>query len=475
MSSDNNGQKVVKAGLWYTVGNMLVKGIAFLTIPVFTYLMSTEQYGMYNTYAAYMSILAVVVSLGLPSSVRNVRYDMPKNEKEYHVNSLLLMLFTLFAALALLAVFHTVLEKILGFSALLIAIVVINSSSTAFHSYYNNILTIDYRYPEFLKISFFYSVSSVGLSVLLIQLFFQKESALGRALGNMIPMVFIMGYVIVRVFRRNKIQLRRKYTRYGLKFGLPLIPNDLSSLVLAQFDRIMIFRTIGEAAAGLYSFAYNVAVLYQVITVSVESAWTPWMFSKLHDKDYKDLKKKINIYIGVITLCTSMLILASPELIMILSRKIYWDSRSVVIPIILAMYFFAVATIPVGIEFFHKKTTIISGCTFCTAICNIVLNFIFIPKYGYQAAAYTTLVCYLLYCIFHMFMAAKMEPVNMLAMPMVLMGMGMVILVSFAGIVMLNIPWIRWGAEAVLCLLTGLGLVRYRQTVKQIWYTIRRK
>ena len=73
MASQEQSNNAIKAGLWYTIGNILVKGIAFLTLPLFTILMDTEQYGLYNTFAAYVSIGAVIVSLGLPSSVRNVR------------------------------------------------------------------------------------------------------------------------------------------------------------------------------------------------------------------------------------------------------------------------------------------------------------------------------------------------------------------------------------------------------------------
>lgn len=466
MQTEGRKNNVIKAGLWYTVGNILVKGIAFLTLPLFTLLMDTEQYGTYNTFAAYVSILAVIVSLGLPSSVRNARYDLPEDEKQYHTNSTILIVFAFAAFIAIALAFRNQLVDMLGLSVPLIVIIVINSTCTALHSYYNNILTIDFRYHQFLKLSFFYSISSVLLSALLISFVFPKEAALGRALGNLIPMVIIAGYILVQVWKAGSIRLNKKHTQYGMRFGLPLIPNDLSSLLLAQFDRIMIFRSIGEAESGLYSFAYNVAVIYQVITNSIESAWTPWMFAQINERNHKCIRDKVKIYVIILTLGTVMMTLVSPEIIMLLSSDSYWDSRTVVVPIIFAMYFFAVASIPVGIEFYHKKTGLISACTFGTAICNIVLNMIFIPLYGYQAAAYTTLVSYFFYAVFHMVMASKLEPIAMLKMPVVHISALCMLVVSVISLAALHRPAIRWGIEAVLVFgLLGVA-IKYRVQLK---------
>lgn len=468
MLEDDKSNKAIKAGIWYTVGNILVKGIAFLTIPLFTFLMNTDQYGLYNTYAAYVSIVAVVVSLGLPSSVRTVRYDLPEKENAYHINSALLIVLAFICFLLLAVCLEDILVQIWGLSRVLVPIVIVNSACTAIQSYYNNILSINFRYREFLNISFCYSAVSVVLSTLFICFLFQKQGALGRALGNMVPMVAIAGYALFHIFRKDKIRLDKEYVKYGIRFGLPLIPNDLSSLVLTQFDRIMIYRIIGESESGLYSFAYNVAVIYQVISNSIETAWTPWMFSKLNDMAYAEIRKSLKFYLGLLTFGAVLLTLVSPEVIVFLSSEEYWDSRNVVIPIIFAMYFYALATIPVGIGFFHKKTGWISVCTFCTAICNIVLNAIFIPSYGYQAAAYTTLVCYFLYAVVHMIVAARLEPISLLKMPFLLLLIAVMMLVSAVSILTIAMPAIRWSIAMCLIILSGVLAFQNRIRLRQL-------
>lgn len=462
---ESGSKSAVRAGVGYTVGNILVKGIAFITIPLYSALMTTEEYGIYNTFAAYVSMLAVVVSLGLPSSVRNARFDFPGEEERYHANSVTLIAAAFALLLAAAAAFPRELSRGLGLAYPFVVLAVIDSACMALHSYYNNILMIDFQSRLFLKLSFFYSVTSIALSTLLIVTLFRGNAALARAIGNTAPLVLIAGFTLWQIWRKHAPRITGRYSVYGLRFGIPLIPSDLSSLILAQFDRIMILRTVGEAQAGIYSFAYNVAVIYQVITGSIDSAWTPWMFRMLHGGRHEALKKKIVYYVAGVTVFTALLLLVCPELITLMSGSAYWDSRRVVVPILLSMYFFAIASIPVGIGFYHKKTAWISGCTFGAALGNVALNLIFIPRFGYPAAAYTTLACYILYALAHILAAGRLENIRLLSMRAVRWLMALAVLVSLISTLALNHWKIRWGlagAAAVGLLLVG---IRHRETL----------
>lgn len=468
MSAESTEQNAIHAGVGYTVGNILVKGIAFLTIPVFSWLMTTAQYGVYNTYSAYLSIFAVIVSLGLPNSVRNIHYDLPECENLYHSNSMVLIIAAMTVALAVLCAFSLTISNLLALSVPFLTVIVLNGCFVAIQSYYFTMLTVSYRYQRFLKLSVFYSVSSVSLSIVLICMKYGNNSAWGRALGNLVPMIFIAIYVLAGIWKNKRPVIRKDLTIYGLKFGLPLIPNDLSSLVLAQFDRVMIFRIIGETEAGIYSFAYNIAVIYQVLTNSVESAWTPWMFHQLHHGNKEVVCSRITVYVLILSGVTSVLILGSPELIMLMSRSAYWDSKTVVIPIIAAMYMYALAMVPVGMEFYCKKTGRISLFTFCTAICNIFLNAIFIPKAGYIAAAYTTLASYFLYALFHMISGGRLVGIHILRMPSVLISILFVSGISAVSIILLEQPAFRWIVIVIFLLIIFFGLLRNKETTVSI-------
>lgn len=81
-----------KAGGFYLIGNLFDKAILFLTIPIFTRLMSTSDYGIVNTYMSWVSILSLVVGLSLGHSIRTAFIDFKENFEAY-ISSILFLSF----------------------------------------------------------------------------------------------------------------------------------------------------------------------------------------------------------------------------------------------------------------------------------------------------------------------------------------------------------------------------------------------
>ena len=89
----NNNQKALKAGIAYTIGNLLIRGIGFITVPIFARLLSASDYGVINTFTAYASVLFVVQGLALHSSLKNAKIDYENQISEY-ISSLVIMVLT---------------------------------------------------------------------------------------------------------------------------------------------------------------------------------------------------------------------------------------------------------------------------------------------------------------------------------------------------------------------------------------------
>lgn len=92
-SKNNVGEKVLKAGIGYTIGNILVKGISFLSIPIFARLVTVTDYGIYNTFSSYVSILSVIIGFALHASIKNANIDYKEKINEYCSSISLLILF----------------------------------------------------------------------------------------------------------------------------------------------------------------------------------------------------------------------------------------------------------------------------------------------------------------------------------------------------------------------------------------------
>ena len=468
MPDKDSGRKAVRAGVGYTIGNLLIKGLAFLSIPIFSNLLSTADYGVFNTYSAYMSLFTVVISLGLPSSIRTAHYDFGERSKEYISCGALLIVMNLALFLALGALCRQALELYGGLKRSLVFLAVLSSFGSALLSYYNSHLSMEYRSREFLAISFFYSFSSIALSILLICTHRGEAGYYWRALGNTLPMLLVAAYALFRLWRRERPRVRREYARYGLRFGLPLIPHDLSRIVLSQFDRIMIAQSVGDAQAGLFSFACNLGLPIEVLTTSIDTAWCPWLFERLREGDYARIRRRAFDIAMLMSVGASALMLISPELIRLLSAPGYWESRYVAVPIVLSMYFAFLYILPAGVEYYLKKTQYIAAGTMAVAVLNVVLNALCIPRFGYVAAAYTTVVSYALYYLFHTLLSRRLFGRWVVESGGLFALIGCVAAVSLLAQVCVDAWMIRWGAALALgggCLAV---LIRRREQWKPV-------
>ena len=281
------------------------------------------------------------------------------------------------------------------------ALIVLESFGMAMLTFYNSVLSVDYKYKEYLVLSLVYAVAGIGGSVLLILTLCRGQGYLGRILGTLIPAVLVGIYVVFRLWRKDRPRISREYWRYGMAISLPTVPHGLSQLLLNQFDRIMIKSIIGSTEAGLYSFAYNVGMIFQVITNSMDTAWAPWFFEKMKAREYPAIRRAASAYVVFVSIGAMALALISPEVILIAGGSKYSDSRYVTMPIVLSMYYAFLYTLPSSVEYYYKKTKLIALGTMLAAGMNILLNAVFIPAFGYVAAAYTTVACYLLYYLLH--------------------------------------------------------------------------
>ena len=447
MANESSGKKALKAGLGYTVGNMLVKGLSFLAIPLFARLMTVEDFGIYSTFSSYVMIMTVLAGFTLHTSVRNAKLDYVDLTGSYCSSVTLLVIGNSLLLLALSLVFAAPLARSLSLEQpYLPALIVLESFGMAMLTFYNSVLSVDYKYKEYLVLSLVYAVAGIGGSVLLILTLCRGQGYLGRILGTLIPAVLVGIYVVFRLWRKDRPRISREYWRYGMAISLPTVPHGLSQLLLNQFDRIMIKSIIGSTEAGLYSFAYNVGMIFQVITNSMDTAWAPWFFEKMKAREYPVIRRAASAYVVFVTM-----------------------------PIVLSMYYAFLYTLPSSVEYYYKKTKLIALGTMLAAGMNILLNAVFIPAFGYVAAAYTTVACYLLYYLLHVVFAWWVHKGMVYDILQQFLWLGVVSVVSLVTVALTDLFWVRMGLLAALLGVCALWALRHRDQVARTLAVFRRK
>ena len=396
--------KVLKSGIWYTVSSVAIRAVAIITSPIYTAMLTTDDYGRANIFNSWIELFNIITCLCVVYSIGRAKIDFKEKFDEYVSALQGLSSSFAFCVLIFVTLFRERISGLIKYEVPLVMALFVYLIIFPSVQYMQEKCRFEYRYRENIAISLITCISTVVLSIGFMLLFNDKRY-IGKILGTILP-TFLMGIgFYINILKKGRVFYNKRYWRYALRIGLPMIPHALAMVVLAQIDRIMIKDICGDADAGLYTYGYSIATLLAIFTNAIGQAWLPWLNERLdageRDK-VRNMQKKLILLgcflsVGFIT--------AAPEALMILAprARAYWVAKWVIPPVALgtlAQYFY---THYVNVELFHKKTPIIALSSVMAAVVNYILNYMFIPKFGYIAAAYTTFASYALLMLFHYF------------------------------------------------------------------------
>ena len=431
-----------KAGTCYFIGNIFNKGIAFLTVPIFTRILSTSDYGVVTTYNSWIGILSMILGFAIHMSVRMAVVDYKEKLDDFMSS---IILFTTLTSLVITGFTVGVIKLFnLGGNILLVVICMLQAYAAATIEDYSTYLMMKYQYKSRTALMILPNLLSVILSIVVIKFVLESNLYIGRIVPTaLITFAFGVGIALV-VFRKGKIRIEKEYIKYAMAISAPLILHGIALNILSQSDRIMITSLADSSQTGIYSLIYNFSMIATVITTTLEGVWVPWFINKLKDERRDRINTIAKDYIHLMTYAMVALTLVAPEIVKIIANKSYWEGISIIPPVILANYIIFAYSLYVNIEHFHKKTPYITLNTIIAAVSNIILNFIFIPKYGYVAAAYTTLVSYLISFILHARYAKKLEP-QLYPLKQFIKPLSELVVITVIFYIFMDKGWIRWG------------------------------
>ncbi|WP_125140864.1 lipopolysaccharide biosynthesis protein [Clostridium transplantifaecale] len=390
----------MKASMWFLICSFMQKAISIITTPIFTRLMSAAEYGRFNVFTAWQGIITIFVSLNLSWGVYNqglVKYEADRKVFSSSMNGLTLLLITVWTVFYLVTreFWNSLLS--LNTEQMLAMLVII--WTTASFEFWASEQRAELKYLKLVTITLIASVFAPISGIVLVMTL--KDKATARIMSLAITGIVVYTGLFIKQIRRRKKLYSKKYWSHALAFNIPLIPHYLSQTVLNSADRIMIERMVNAETAGIYSLAYSISLIMTLFNTALMQTISPWLYRKIRDNEIEDISNiayPALIFIGTVNL---ILIAFAPEVVAMFAPKSYLDAIWVIPPIALSVYFMFAYDLFAKFEFYYEKTKLIAIATVMGAILNIILNYFFIGKYGYYAAGYTTLMCYLVYAVIH--------------------------------------------------------------------------
>lgn len=397
-AEENN---ILKAGLWYTISSISIKAVGIITTPLYTRLLSTSDYGKVVTMTSWYSIISVFVVMALYYSIGRAKIDFPGKLNEYVGSLQLFSGFVTFVLSIICIIFIGPVSALLGMNKAYTVILLLYLISEPAIILNQNKYKYQYKYKNNIAISIYITLATLILSFLFI--FILPNRGIGRALGIVLSAAFLSLGLWISAIRNGYLHWNNEYIVYGLKISAPLIFHTISLSVMAQSDRLVITKYFGEIQTAIYSLAYQYAVLIDLVLNAVGQAWLPWFHDTYGAGKINLIRSKVKPLIilgGVVTLGAVSI---APEAMMILGPEDYQIGVWVVAPVALGTFVKYIFQNYEHVELHLKKTWYISVATIFAAGANLVLNYYFVPRYGFIAAAYTTMACYICLMAAHNF------------------------------------------------------------------------
>ncbi len=410
--STSLNQRAFKAGIFYIACQLLVRGITFLMTPVFTRLMSQEQFNAFKIFESWLQIFAPVMSLCLWRSVERAKYDVREKFPAFVSSVQTLSYLSITCFFVVFWLFRDTVGPLFAMDdfMLLIAFLYTYAHTSIFYMQRREKQLMRYRSSTTLTIATV--IPATLLSVLLVVLGRRSGHADAlvtlRIAGYYIPMILGGFTVAILMLVQGKQLISRSYWRYALSFSLPLIPEVLSIQIMNQADRIMVTYMTGSIPGSIFQLATTVSYIIWILEDSVWNAWLPWMYEKLSRGEGRDIQGSWSVLMHGFGVISWALVLFAPEIILILGGKKYGDAIYLIAPMVTGTLFRFYSYSYTAIQNYHKKTKFVACSTVSVMLLNVLLNYAGIRLFGYRAAAYTTAFSYLVLLVIQAIMEKRL-------------------------------------------------------------------
>jgi O-antigen/teichoic acid export membrane protein len=390
----------VKAVFWFTVCSFLQRGISFITIPIFTRLLSAEDYGFTSIYYSWSSIFSIIVTLNLGGGGFNNAMLKYEERRDAYCSSIACLCICITAFCFVLYIsFNQILNNFVKLPIQLMIVMFVEIMFAQIFTVWAARQRFEFKYHALVVATLFVSLIASTTGIFFVR--FAQQKAFVRIISNAIVCIAVYLFIFLFLILKGKNFFKKEFWKFALGFNVPLIPHYLSQIVLNQADRIMISNYCGNRYAGIYSVSYNFSLVLMILIQSVSASFTPWIYEKFKIRGYRDIRKVSSVMVYVFAVITMIPIIIGPEIIHLFVPTDYFEAVYVIPPVGLSMFFIFLYGLFGTVSFYHGKTVFIAVGSVIAALCNIVLNAYFIPRFGYLAAGYTTLVCYIVYSIVH--------------------------------------------------------------------------
>jgi O-antigen/teichoic acid export membrane protein len=410
----SGARTILGPALIYVVANVLTAAIPLLLLPLFTRVLSPEDYGRIAMFGVVVQLLGALAGLSVHGAIGVRFFDRDTMDFPRFVGSCLAVLAgSLLLVLAIVALTLPLLETFTKLPGpwLLVAVAVsganfvVQSQLAIFQSAGQPIRFGALRLTQ--------AALDLGLSLVLVLglgLAWQ-----GRAAGVAIAAAAAAALALAMMRSGGWLRLpgTRDYARQAIKFGLPLVPHAIGGLLIASVDRFMISNILDVGSAGIYLVAVQIGLVLNLVTDAGNRAFAPWLMRSLKQRDADlDLAVVRLTYVGFGVLLALGLVmgLAAPALLSVLVGEQFRSAGPVVIYVTVGQAFGGMYYLVTNYVFFAGKTGKLAAVSLTSGLFNVGLSYVLLTTRGLEGAAQAFMAAQLLLFVGTWWLASLTHP-----------------------------------------------------------------
>jgi len=408
-------KRFFKETLIYGLSTYIQKFIGVFLLPLYTALLTPEDYGILDLLGTVAIISIYLVVSGTDSSLSYYYFRKEHlKERPVMVSSTLFIRITFAAAAFILvgALSHKLTFLIFGKDySLFLILTGISLAVQSIYSFFTDLIRFEKRPWIFTWVSVSNLLINIGLNIYFILIL--KKGVWGAIMASVICYGIMAAFTIYYVFSRYGIHFSFSWAKKILAYGSPLIGTAFAVWILTTTDRYFLAHYRNIADIGIYAVGFKLASFLGLVSGALQMAWSPYAMDIQYEPNAKKIYAKVFfIYFVVNILAVFFISMFSIDLLKVFTQPAYYSAKAVVPFLCMSVVFFSgyfIVSIGIAVT---KKAQHTIWITLTAAAVNIAMNFLLTPAIGAVGAALSIMSANFLIFVLTLSVSQKLYPVN---------------------------------------------------------------